>query len=228
MAVLNQELLQYKGYTAKEKVISDCHKILQENKLKELGYLPRPNESCLITVLDKNKEEILGIGGSKPSDLILDNWGTWWALMGGVNNGFFFPKQTNGSTANNFKSKGTTQNWYNFTLSATAGTRIQVGSGATPPTRADFFVDTAFGTSPESVSFNTPIGGYNSGLGQISYGASIGATGGSGTVAEAITILVFVDLGNISRAMAITRDLISPTVGFSPANFINVNYIWQI
>jgi len=222
------DLLQdYKGYTFKEKIVTDCQKILIENKSKSLGYLPRPSETSLVTVLDKNKEEILGLGGSKPNDLLLEQFNTLIELYNRSNNLAVVMKLTNGLTAN-IKAIGTINNWYSFSLNRSAGTRIGVGAGITPPARSDFQIETPFGSAPESGFTNTTDGGYNSGLGQVSASSTIGATGGAGTINESALLGFWVDTANIARALALARDAISPAPSFIAGNFINVNYVWQL
>lgn len=225
----NVELLQdYKGYTFKQKVIDDCQKILVENKMKILGYQPRPSETALVCVTsEKTKGEIKSIGGSEPHDLIGNNFGIWWAGMAGANNAIIVLRDS-ANGARNYKSRGTTFNPYNFALSMPFGSRIQVGSGTTAPARSDFFIESPFISAPESQGKATPNGGYNSGLGQVSVGATIGATGSSGTVAESMLSGIWVDVANIDRQILLFHDAISPTVSFISAQFINVNYIIQL
>jgi len=220
-------LQDYKGYTFKEKIVSDCQQILIENKSKSLGYLPRPSETSLVTVLDNKKEEILGLGGSSPTDLIVEQFNQLIRLYNGSNNLTILLKLTNGLTAN-IKAIGTINNWYNFSLNRSAGTRIGIGAGVTPPARSDFQIETPFGSTPESGFTNTTDGGYNSGLGQVSASSTIGATGGSGTVNETVLLGFWVDTANIARALLLARDAISPAPSFISGNFVNVNYVWQL
>jgi len=228
LANINQLLLDYKGYSFNQKIINDCNKIILENKSKVLGYLPRPAEISLVTVLDKNKKEILDIGASEPNDLILDVFSNVIIELGGRTNNLVIQQRDTSGVLQNIKGKGSIQNWYNFAITTSTGTRIGIGSGLTPPARTDFNLTTPFGVAPESGFTNTTIGGYNSGLGQVSAGSTIGATGGAGTVNETILLTFWTDPANIARAFAIAHDLISPAPSFGIGNFVNVVYTWQI
>ena len=224
----NVNLQDYKGYSFNQKILDDCQKILLENKEKALGFLPRPSEQALVCVTtEKQKGEIKSIGGSVPFDIIVDNFGKWWAGMAGANNATVVFQITSGANVN-FKSRGTVFNPYNFSLGEPCGGSIQVGNGVTPVTRQDFNIESPFVSAPESVALTTPNGGYNSGLGQVSYGVNIGATGSSGLVSETATIMRWTDLADLDRSVLIFHDNISPTVSFIAGNFINVNYIIQL
>lgn len=224
MANLELLLHDYKGYTFKQKVIDDCNKILLEEKAKVFGYLPRPSEVSLVTVLDKNKNEILDIGGSKPNDLILNNFGKLYHQAHGTP-GVTVVLQDIGDVGNALRASG--GNRYTQVVTFAGGTQIQVGSGSTPPDRTDFNVETAFASAPENGRGSTGAGGYNSSLAQVQVARSIGATGGSGTINESCLFGVWVNTANVTKIIMIARDAISG-VGFVAANFINVTYTWQL
>ena len=173
------------------------------------------------------KQEILGIGGSQPNDLIMDNFGQIFGRGHNRGNGQIASLKDALGVIRSFRAKNSSTDVYNNNVTVQVGSRIIVCSSATPVNRTDFTINGIFGTAPESGSINTSLGAYNSGLGQVSVGVTIGATGGSGTVQETGIFMSWTDAGNVRRDILIAHDLVTP-VGFIPANFINVNYIWQL
>ncbi len=228
-----QQLLQdYKGYSYKQKVINDCHKIVLESK-KNLDP-PALAECCLVTIQDKG--EIKSLGASVPSDLIMDNFGELlkvlsYQLITGANESQGLTDITNTPINTFLRDMNAGASGFTFLNTASSarsfGVRLQVGSGSTTPTRQDFNIGTAFGTSPEDTPFNTNSAGYNSVSGQITFGNNLVA-GGSGTVAEAIAQLFIIDTGAVAKTVMIFRDLISPSLGFIMGNTIAVDWVIQI
>ncbi len=116
-------------------------------------------------------------------------------------------------------------NLFNDTNVSVAKARIRIGKGTTPATRQDFDIETPFSTSPESAWFNV-IGtaGWNSGLGQISIGGGISATG-SGAISESAYSTVWRATDSAHHRSLFSRDNISPVVNFINGETINVNYV---
>ena len=222
--MINEELLQFIGHTQKEKVLNDAAKILFENKSKKLGYLPRPAAVCLVIV--KENEEIKSIGGSVPSDLILNQFGKLFALF---HSGSVALRTTtlqdNTNVARTIQSSGAGNTWTN----GSGGSSAQVGQGASVVARADFDIETVFANGgPEDSRQSTAIGGYNSSLGQATINTTIAPTAGTGTVIESCLFWEFIDTGPVGRIFLMSHDNISPGVAFLIAQTITVKYIWQL
>lgn len=101
---------------------------------------------------------------------------------------------------------------------------VQIGKGNTPVTRQDFKLETVFPDSPESSSFASLNGGYNSGLGKIEIPATLSNTGGAGTISEIVKFSRVHKQDNSGlQTIILFRDLVSD-VGFIIGESINVNY----
>ena len=230
---MSQQLIEdYIGYTYKQKVIDDIHKIVLESK-KFLDPIALA-ECCLITIHDKG--EIKSLGASVPSDLIMDNFGELlkvlsYQIITGANETQALTDITNSAISVFLRDMNAGQSGFTFLNTASAsrsfGVRLQVGSSGTTPTRQDFNIGTPFGTSPEDTPFNTNVAGYNSGNGQITFGNNITA-GGAGTVAEAIAQLFIIDTSAVAKVVMIFRDLISPSLAFIAGQTIAVDWVIQI
>jgi len=179
---------------------------------------------------------IRGVGGSTLmmdkngkifSNLILDQMGIFMASM-------MNPNGLVSISFNIIDNLGVSENLFfyrntaDFNDVSTLGSRIQVGSGTTPPVRADFNIQIPFGTVPESGSFTAvspPV--YNSGLGNYKYVASISA-GASGIVNESVLFNVWRNSGNIAKTFALFRDIISPAQSFIAGQTIALEYTVQL
>ena len=104
---------------------------------------------------------------------------------------------------------------------------MQVGSGSTAPTRTDFDIETAFGTSPESAKFNSSVPVYSDVNFNFKNSGQITA-GGSGTVNESIFEIIWRDQGSVNRFFVLYRDAISPGVPFVASQSIFLEYTTQI
>jgi len=224
-------LEDFKGQTATEKILADATKILLENKSKYLGFVPRPNIVSLVHVEKPNSTEILQIGGSKPQDLLNQNF---LACIGNfirpVASNFFqnttLPKQISGSPVPNLR----TYDQF-FTLSggadrqlmtATGSCTIQIGSGGTGATREDFDIETAFISSPESNKNGIVPSFYNTILNQCEFTVSFGATG-SGSIKETCLFSGYRNSSQSGFTFLMSRDNISSTP-FSAGEIVFVNY----
>ncbi len=160
---------------------------------KRTGILhTRMHETVALSILN-SKGKIESVGINKPDDLILNNFGYWLAALiqpptswaGGTT----YASTTLKDTANTSRTVATYANACSiyagtFNYAGTAqntGTYLQVGSGTTTAARADYNIETAFGTAPESGVFSTAVGSYAAGY--ISFSGAVTA-GGSGTVNE--------------------------------------------
>lgn len=220
------------SYNAKSKHMAESY--LWEEKQKFFGGIgiPKLAENLLMCVLDSGNKspEILDIGGNVPSDLILNNVGELWKHL-------WRPvAAVNISTGTLFDSSGASGvlTLYNRGVSATynnsfvgaRGTRMQIGSGSSSAARTDFSVQTAFAnTGPEDSPQSTSTAVYSSATGKITFAASVFPAAGSGTVREAV---VFGIWSFLNGEVALTRDIISPGVSFSPGQNITANYTWQL
>ena len=138
----------------------------------------RMHETVALSILN-SKGKIESVGINKPDDLILDNFGSWLAKI------YRTPVYAASAASlkditNTARDVLTYNNDYGF-ANYGCGTNIGIGSGTTTADRADYNIETAFGTSPESTVFGTTTGSYAAGY--ISFSGAVTA-GGSGTVNE--------------------------------------------
>jgi len=211
-----------------EKILNEIHSKAQDRSI---------DKKALCFVLDK--KEIMGLGGSTLmkdkdgkiiSNLILDQFGVWLAGL--------FSFQSASQRNITIKSTGGinktvavyTAGTFFGTLQGglTVGAKIQVGQGSTSPTRADFTIETPFGTAPESAAFVAPSNPvYNSGLGNFKYSSTINA-GGAGTISESILTARWRDIGLTIDNYILFRDIISPSVTFISGQTIALEYTVQL
>jgi len=224
--LINEYLNQFIGFSAKQKVLMDAQKYLFEEKRKKIDSIAA--EISLVYVTDLKSKEILGIGGSIPSDLINQNWGGFWSVLNRIpTTAPTFSGLIN--TVNIGQSNGMTVADDPYNTFVANGSTIRVGQGITPPARTDFNVDSGFSNGgPEDSLAGTASGGYNSSLGQVSVAVTITPTGGSGTVNETIITFQNRNVVNVAANYVMARDLISPGVSFILAQSITVVYTWQI
>ena len=226
--MINEILLDFVGYTQKEKVVMEATKILLENKAKALGYLPKPAEVSLVIASENG--EIKSIGGSTPKDLINNNWGKMfasWFRTTIIAGGPIISLDDDGGVAKTIRigSSSGPGAWNN----ATGGSRFQVGQGSTPAARANLAIETPFANAgPEDSLQNTGVGGWSSGLGQATIVAIIGPVAGAGTVTETVDMWFFSDTVPSGHNFLMARDIISPGVDFVAAQSLTVTYTWQM
>jgi len=224
------------GQSLNQKSKFEAEKILNEIHLKAQSRLIGKKALCYVT--DKN--EIKGVGGSTllqdpktgqiVSNVILDQFGIFLAGI--------FKRRTGGANTVSIKditNASQTLNIWNssatFCLASPVsgvGYEVQVGSGTTVPARTDFNIETAFGTSPESLKFSAvsnPV--WNSGQGSFKYAATISA-GGSGTINETIQLALKATAAVGIKTFAVFRDSISPGVAFVASDTITVEYTIQM
>jgi len=225
---MNEYLNQFKGKTINERITKDCSNYLLEEKLRITQK--NPNEVSLVTVSDPKTKEIISMGGSTPSDLILDAFGFLWQehiripVGGSVVTPSIFKAEDGVTRAFRIIDPLTA---YNKPL-GTRGGQIKIGQGSTAPARSDFDIETPFVTSPESLAQNVTAPFYDNILFQIQFFSSLQA-GGSGSISE-IGFFCFwrdVTTGGTRRYM-LAHDLISPGQAFVASQIITMNWTWQI
>lgn len=221
----NQWLESLNGRTFTDRTLAQAQKYLMEQKMRYLGYKPTLSEIAVVSILDPRDRSILGMGGSRPDDLVLDQFGT---LLAGLIRAPVIGSKTislkgDDGTTNTFAVYGNlTGGTYIFNPSGyTVGTKIKVGSGTTAPARANFQLETAFATAPESGYFNTGDGSYAAGI--INASGSITA-GGSGTINETILAYDITNSNGVVKTIVLFRDAISPGKAFVAGQLINVAY----
>ncbi len=219
-------LADFKGQTATKNILNDATKILLENKSKYLKFVPRPNIVSLVHIEKPNETEILEIGGSKPNDLLNQNFLAMLArFIRPVGSNFqsldTMPKNTAGAGVGGIHIYDQF-----FTLSgggdremftASGSCTIQIGSGLQGATRTDFDIQTPFIVSPESLKNAIVPSVYNTILNQCEFTTSFGAVG-SGTINETILVSSY-----RNGSFLMSRDNISSTP-FSAGEIIFINY----
>jgi len=226
---MNEYLNQYIGKTSSQKLLFDANKYLFEEKLKKASNSIM--ETCLVHVENPLTKEIIGIGGSTPNDLILDNWGLLfarhWRLVFNTDSNVILTDNTGASETLAFVRQSAGTNQFNNTVAGSGGARIQIGSGSTTPARTDFTVSTPFITAPENGLIVNTIGILDVPNGTVKVQAFILA-GGSGTINEAGHFCQWANSSNIDKFFMIAHDLISPAVPFIINQTITIEWTWQL
>jgi len=224
---MNEYLNQFKGDTINDRIVKDSTNYLLEEKLRITEK--NPNEVSLVSVSDPKTKEIISIGGSTPSDLILDAFGFLLqehnrVPVGTVSSASIFKATDNVTRAFKMADPLTA---YNKPL-GTRGCQIQIGQGITAPVRTDFDIETPFVTSPESLPTDVTAPFYDNTLFQIQFFSSLQA-GGSGTISEIGLLCSWRDVTTGgTRSYLLAHDLILPTVSFITNQIITMNWVWQI
>jgi len=206
-----------------EKILTEIHSKAQERSIGKMA---------LCYVLDKN--EVLGVGGSTLlkdkkgkiiSNLILDQFGIVMSkFFRGSSGEITFQIRDNVNSLQTYRMYSTNTNFNNLLAGRF---KFQVGSGSTTPTRQDFFIETPFGTAPESLSFAISDGVFNSGLGNFKNSGSINA-GGAGTINESINFSQWKNSGGSDKFQTMFRDIISPSAPFVAGQTIALEYTIQL
>jgi len=218
----NSQILEHIGETQTPKLINNIGKEFQENLVKRFPnyYKSQVLKACSIVSITENKE-IKSIGMSCMNDLLTDNFGNFLKGILGIQS--FDMNDLSNLSKNYVIPSGTVA--YNMLGIGSLGTNIRVGKGTTPATRQDFNIENPFTTSPESLAFQLAgVGGWNSGLGQVSIQGAITA-GDSGAISETILIQQFRNFNIGIGTSVFSRDNISPVVNFIVGQTINVNYL---
>ncbi len=206
------------------KILTEIHSKAQDRSIGKMA---------LCYIVDKN--EVLGVGGSTllkdkkgkiVSNLILDNFGILLAglFKGGSGEKSVVIKDVGGINQTLFAVATVS---IKFNQQNATKILLAVGSGSLAPARTDFKIQTAFGTAPESLSFDTGIPVYNSGLGNFKSLGSIIA-GGSGTINESVLNPNWVNSGGAIKNFTIFRDIISPGQSFIAGQSITLEYTIQL
>jgi len=176
------------------------------------------------TVIISDRNIIQGITQSKRNNLILDNFGI---ILAGL---IRAPVNANTLSANYKDSAGgsdkcniyrTGSSGAEFNEGDGAGFNLQVGAGATAATRADYVIETAFGTAPEDDVFPTGNGSYAAGA--VSLSGAISA-GGNGTIAECGMYMLLQDDTAVLENVMFFHDILASTEAFVAAQTITVAY----
>jgi len=224
---MNEELLDLIGHTRNEKTSIEAYKILKQNRKKQLKYENKFLPMALVSVSDVKSKKITGIGGSVPSDLIVDNLGELFAIMFGV---------VTFKTTNLIKDRSGVFRIYRVSRSVSGNAwdspfsmLFQVGQGSTTPARSDFNIETPFTNGGvEDIEKAVSTGAFNVGLGEAKTNVIFSPTTGAGSISE--TICSFLGQTEVSgqRQFIWARDLISPNVGFTTGQAIFLEYIFQL
>ena len=185
------------------------------------------HETAIVAALDRRRR-VKDIGLNVPSDLILDNFGTW--LAGFIRQPVKDDSSVylhNLSDASKrvlvYSDLNLSDRCFSYPGSYALGTNLQLGESDNAPGRGDYAITDAFATSPESGRFGTGPGSYTDGTGVISFNGAITA-GGSGTIKEAGFFVYWQDYDKASLEALMFHDLISPTVAFVASDILTCAY----
>ena len=193
---------------------------------KALDLMPNVSDNVFCAVLNP-KRRILDVGFNVAGDLILDNFGYWLAGW------FRTPSQiqTNITIKNDANVAKPLCVWRNASgyrsfnnglgISINCGSYVRMGSSTANPTRADYNVGAALGSSPENGWLPTNSGSYVNNL--VSLAGAITA-GGSGTVNETGLFLTCIDDNSQAVNWMIFHDLLGSGVSFVAGNALTASY----
>ncbi len=212
----NQFLMQHIGKTKTKNLVEEINKNWHEDFLNKFpSYDKIVKANSLLTTTKEN--EIKNIGMSCINDLLSDSFGLWFGHLLGQIGGYNMINVGNVSKA--YKALGAGTKWNNTDNSVAIGCAILVGTGTTPATRQDFKIETAF-----TGEISTGNGGWNSGLGQVSFSMSPLVAGGGASLSETAWYFSMATNSAIHETNLFSRDNISPVVPVVIGETINVDY----
>lgn len=198
-------------------------------RIRESIRLRAPLQHFATLMVQEPDGIIKGISQSKPNNLILDNFGLLLARMfmapgmtqneitlvdlGGVNR---LVQVWGDGTASDYSA-------YVQTTGSTSGTQIQLGSGVTAATRADYAIETALPTAPEDDSFDTGSGSYAAGSIGV---AGVVVAGGAGNINEVLMIVRLTPNTGAAAPweIALFHDILASTEAFVLGNTLTATY----
>jgi hypothetical protein len=223
-------LEDYKGKTLNNRIQNELDKYALEQRLKANNNNSMFGvQSMVIIGAKKHGDMIKSVGVSKPNDLILNNFGNFWAALFTALNNSAIPFTMRDITDSEFtyrtyRETSTNPRTYNEG-GANLGSQIGIGSGTTEPVRSNTDIETYFGSSPESTRQNTSTGGWNTDNGHVTYVYAITA-GGSGTIRETATFGVWKEINGNVKTNMLTREVLDTFQDFSATDPISVKYTW--
>lgn len=193
----------------------------------------RPQHLCegsIVTALKSTTQpKIREIGFNTPDDMIMANFGSWFASLiqppSGVNVvGYTMADISNTSRATIVSAGvGYSPSGYTFNGSNSAGTQIQFGSGTTAPTRTNYAMQTPLGNAPENARF--PSGSAVYANLYVTFGNVIVA-GGSGTINEIGMFGYWLWSG--LNTFLLARDVLGAGVSYVAGNPLVGTFTWGI
>ena len=216
------------GLSLNKKIQYAIHRQAQKETLEYLielaikGKLKHPNlHETVFQACSNNKGKILDIAINMPNDLILDNFGNFYAAIVRT------PVSATATfTLNDIAPSAQTVAVYQqYTASILnytgGGTQLQVGKGTTTPLRTNTSIETAMGTAPESTRFGTGAGSYANGY--ISFAAAITA-GGADTVNETGYFNYGFNTAGAFKTFMMFHDKLGAGVSFVAGNTLTTSY----
>jgi len=226
----NDYLLDYIGKSKTQKLTNDLRNYANDCNLRKSFDFPM--SMCDVTPPESN--EILSLGMSIPSDLILDNFGIFLAGIIGRATPQILIDTTGVGRSRIFKQLSTLNMFFQTerafpSTSLPVGWAFQLGQGTTEPERDDFKIETLLGASPENALQSTLQGSFISGLGTVNVAKNYPNATGSGTISEMGIFCgtsQYIASPRTSISM-MTHDLIDPVVIYNTGQIINLELIWQ-
>jgi hypothetical protein len=224
----NSQILEYIGETKTKKLIQEIQNEYFETVAKNFPTKTNPIQNiianALVTVSDKDDDEIKGIGMSCIDDLINDNFANFWGSI--LSRASFQILVDQVGVGRNLRMYGNADTFLDTNGgngSHALGCQFAIGSGVTPPTRTDFKIQTAIQTE------FSPVGnmGYNSGLGQGTVTGNSPVLIGSGVISESVIYGRWF-VPNQTFLFCLSRDLISPAVSFVNGQVATLEYTFQL
>ena len=163
-------------------------KKLKGNDTK-IGLTYNVCESTVVSIINPLTRKIKDVGFNIPQDLVLDNFGNWFAgIMRGapsatLESSIVLVDDSNTARTLYIHSKNTgSANSFNGPSSSTyVGTLMKAGSGATAAARSNYKIQTSLANAPESGYIYSSYGSYATGM---INGVGVVTCGGSETVQE--------------------------------------------
>jgi len=175
------------------------------------------------TLIISQRDIIKGITQSKPNNLILANYGL--LLAGLLRAPVAGVTQINtvdiSGAVDAVNAMGLSQLFNEYSGADKVGSYMQVGSGTTPATRADYDIETALGTAPENALFDTGTGSYA--VGSIACAGAI-VSGGAGTINETGLFGRWMKIGGTYETYMLLHDILVSGEAFILGNTITVAY----
>jgi len=183
----NLQLLEYIGKTKTQNLTDEIQKEYRELVNKKYPNSHNIITNSLIQVTDLDDTEIKSIGMSCVNDLFLNNLLVMLSFIWSGTGSFTDKLQAGAGFPFTNITNSTSVKFNNPDLGGILGSRVQLGSGSTPPLMDNTSVETPLTSgSPEQDRAICGDSSYSVGLSKITIPTVISPTNGSGTIRESV------------------------------------------
>jgi hypothetical protein len=221
-------LKSYVGKTWNRKTELDLDKFRFENRMRQFSLQPL---NCVVVCNNQSKNEIKGIGVNKPHDLIMDNFGIYFASLFKVVNNTLVQisiKNVAGTSRNLSIWTATATTAYYNAINANKGCKLKIGEGGAAVLRTQTALNNDFDAGNEANYISISTNTYNSAVGVATYQGVVIASN-SGDILESGFFMDWyqTSTGAVETFM-MSREILNEAIPFVSGDPILVKYDWLL